>query len=88
MMNDGNPEPAPKRRPAIWRIIVAGILDFLTSFIVFGYLIAKATGNTTANGFQLDGFPAIICYALMFAYFWFGTRNLGGTLWQRILKAR
>ncbi|MBZ0216913.1 MAG: hypothetical protein K8F25_10200 [Fimbriimonadaceae bacterium] len=75
-------------RPAMWRVILAFILDLLTSFFVFGYIIAKFTGNTTESGFELNGMPAIILFALVIAYFVVGRKFLGGTLWQRILGAR
>lgn len=73
---------------AMWRKILAAILDFITAFALFGYLVAKATGNTTDSGFKLDGTPALIMFALVIAYFVIGRRFLGGTIWQRILKAR
>lgn len=76
------------RKIAHWRIILAAILDFITAFVVFGYLVAKATGKVTANGFQLSGLPALVSFALIVAYFWIGRKYLRGTLWQRILKAR
>jgi len=50
--------------------------------------IATLTGDTTGAGFKLDGIPALILFALMIAYFVIGSRYLGGTLWQRILKTR
>lgn len=79
---------AEKTRPAMWRVIVAAILDFFTAFFVFGYLVAVVTGDTTESGFSLNGLPALVSFALIIAYFWIGRKYLGGTLWQRILKAR
>jgi hypothetical protein len=76
------------RQIAQWRIVVAAILDFLTAFFIFGYLIALVTGDTTEGGFSLEGGPAILLFVLLVAYFWIGRKYLGGTLWQRILKAR
>ena len=69
------------------RIVMAAILDFFTIFIVGGYLVAKFTGNTTDGGFQLEGVPALILFAIIIAYFVLG-RYIGGTLWQRILKTK
>lgn len=66
-----------------WKLLVAGILDFLLIFIVGGYLIALATGGTTSGGFQLNGLPAILLFALIFLYFW-GMRRMGGTLFRRL----
>jgi len=62
---------------------MAAILDTITSFSIFGYLIAKFTGNTTDDGFQLNGLPALILFALVIGYFVAG-KYLGGTIWQRI----
>jgi uncharacterized membrane protein len=70
-----------------WRIILAAILDFITVFAIGGYVIARFTGNLTETGFQLNGAPAIVLFALMIAYFVLAPR-MGGTLWQRILRAR
>jgi len=74
-------------KPATWRVVVAFILDLITSFSLFGYLIALVTGDTTENGFQLNGLPAIILFAAVIAYMVLMPR-FGGRLWQRIFKAR
>ncbi len=71
-----------------WRIILAAILDFFTAFFVFGYLVGSFTGETTDGGFQLNGMSALVAFALIVAYFWLGGKHFGGTIWQRILKAR
>jgi uncharacterized membrane protein YoaK (UPF0700 family) len=70
-----------------WKKVVAGILDFFTIFIGGGYLIAAITGNTTDGGFELNGAPALVAFALVIAYFVLMPR-FGGTIWQRILKTR
>lgn len=82
--------PPPGRslsRPAMWRRVLAGILDFFSAFIGFGSLIAYATGDLTSTGFQLDGLPALALFALVILYFVVG-RRLGGPIWRRVLKAR
>ncbi len=71
----------------MFKKIIAAILDFLTSFFGFGYLIAKFTGDTTQNGFELNGAPALLLFALVVAYFVIGNKT-GGTIWQRILGTR
>lgn len=87
MIDDPNgPESRP--RPAIWRIILAAILDFFTAFLVGGYLVGKLTGQTTENGFHLTGLAALGCFMVIVCYFILGRNYLGGTIWQRILKAR
>ncbi len=85
------PSPAAKPIPAsvpTWRKVVAAILDFLTLFFAGGYLIGRLTGNLTDGGFQLEGAPALILFAVIIAYFVIFTRYLGGTVWQRLLRAR
>ncbi|WP_417589354.1 hypothetical protein [Pararhodobacter oceanensis] len=69
-----------------WRIVLAAVLDFLTVFLLGGFVIAALTGNTTEGGFSLNGWPAVVLLALIVAYFVIGKR-LGGTLWKRILGA-
>lgn len=70
-----------------WKKVLAAVLDFLTVFIGGGYLIAVATGNTTDTGFELNGAPALVAFALIIVYFIFMPR-FGGTIWQRILKIK
>lgn len=80
--------PSEHRPVSRWRIILAAILDFFTAFFVFGYLVGSVTGETTETGFALNGKSALVSLALIVAYFWLGGKYFGGTLWQRILKAR
>ncbi|HYZ61503.1 MAG TPA: hypothetical protein VE650_03545 [Acetobacteraceae bacterium] len=72
----------------IWRRVVSSILDGLTAFFVFGYLVARFSGGLTEDGFSLEGGPALLLFALVIAYFVIGRRFLGGTPWQHILGAR
>jgi len=74
--------------PATWRIVLAAILDFITAFFVFGYLVATIFGGRTEGGFELSGMPALLFLALIIAYFVVFNRFLGGTIWKRILRAR
>jgi hypothetical protein len=71
-----------------WRKVVAAILDFLTVFFIGGYVIGYANGNLTSEGFKLEGVPALILFAVIVVYFVAGSKYLGGTIWQRILRAR
>ena len=73
-------------RAAVWKRVVAAILDFFTAFAGFGYLIALMTGNTTTDGFNLQGGPAFVLFALIVIYFFVGRRYAGGTLWDRIFR--
>jgi hypothetical protein len=75
-------------QPSTARIVFAAILDFFTVFIIGGFVIAALTGNLTGGGFQLNNGPALVLFALIAAYFIVAGRFLGGTLWQRLLRAR
>lgn len=80
-----SPAPAPI---ATWRKVVAAILDFIFVFFVGGYLIGWATGGLTEEGFSLNGGPAIVLFGIVILYFVLLTRFAGGTIFQRLLKAR
>jgi hypothetical protein len=73
------------------RKVFAAILDFVTIFFGAGYAIGYATGGLSADGlshgFSLEGVPVLIFSAVVVLYFVLGDR-FGGTLWQRILRAR
>jgi hypothetical protein len=73
---------------ATWRKVVAAILDFIFIFVLAGYIVARFTGNTTDQGFELNGAPAFIVLAVVVLYFIVFRRFLGGTLFQRLLGAR
>lgn len=76
-MDTANP-PAP-----LWKRIVAPILDLISAFFGLGYIIGAATGMLTPEGFKLTGWPALLLFALIIAYFVIGRRYAGGTLWDR-----
>ncbi|NLR98374.1 hypothetical protein HGP17_16275 [Rhizobium sp. P38BS-XIX] len=82
------PDTNIQNQPATWRIILAAIFDFLTAFFVLGYIIASIFGGKTDDGFQLNGPPALLLFALIVAYFIVFNRYLGGTIWKRILRAQ
>ena len=73
---------------AVWRKVLAAVLDFFFVFYVAGYAVGYSTGNLTNDGFELTGAPVLIVFALVAAYFVVFTRFLGGTFWQRILRVR
>jgi hypothetical protein len=79
---------SPAARPAFWRRGLAGFFDFLTVFFVGGYVIGSLTGETTKDGFNLSGLPALALLVLIVLYFYLGWKVLGGTLWQRVFGAR
>lgn len=71
----------------MFKKILAGILDFLTAFLGLGFIIAAATGAMKGGSFNLEGWSALLLFALVIAYFVVG-RFIGGTIWQRILGTR
>ena len=75
-------EPLPS--PPTWKIVLAAILDFLTIFLVGGYIIGWASGEVSKEGFNLSGLSAIALLAVIVAYFVLGKRIFGGTLWKRV----
>ncbi|WP_320199941.1 hypothetical protein RMR16_005770 [Agrobacterium sp. rho-13.3] len=77
-----------RSQPATWRIVLAFLLDLFTAFWVFGFLVASVLGGRTENGFELNGLPAVVFFALVIAYFVIFNRFLGGTIWKRILRAK
>jgi len=79
---------AEEKKVSSGRIILAFVLDLITSFALLGYIIAKFTGNTTEGGFELNGTPALVLFALVIFYFVLLGRYGGGTIWQRILKTK
>ena len=80
-MTDTQPEP-PKKR-STFKVVVAFILDLILSFVVFGYIIATITGDTTEGGFQLEGVPALVLFLLVIGYM-VGMPYIGGRLFQRL----
>jgi hypothetical protein len=76
---------APATPAPTWKRVLAPILDFLTVFFGGGMVIGLATGMTAPGGFNLQGWPAIVLFALIVAYFYVGRRVAGGTLWDRFL---
>lgn len=81
-------QPSVPTAKPFWRRGLAGVLDFLTVFFIGGYVIGALSGNLTSEGFKLDGWPALVLFAVIVLYFYLGWTRLGGTIWQRILKAR
>jgi uncharacterized RDD family membrane protein YckC len=87
-MTDAAPGATPSPKPALWKRVLAAILDFLSAFIGFGFLVAWLTGGLTPEGFNLTGGPALVLFLLIIAYFVVFNRFLGGTIWRWILGAR
>lgn len=81
-------EPTGRKPVATWRKILAAVLDFIFVFAIFGYGIAYMSGGLTDAGFELEGGPAFLLFAMIILYFVIFTRFLGGTVWQRLLGVR
>lgn len=60
----------------------AVIIDFVV-WASIGYLIALATGGTTAGGFELQGGPAFLWFLSYFAYYVFMEGYLGWTVGKK-----
>lgn len=61
---------------------------FFHDFWIAGLAVAALLGGITENGFNLNSPPALLCFALMIAYFVMFNRYLGGNIGKRILKAK
>ena len=76
------------KQVSTWRKVVAAILDFICVLMIGGYAIGYLTGNVSDEGFNLQGGPALLLFAIIVLYFVVFTRYLGGTVWQRLLGVR
>ena len=84
----GEPTATPARKPAgTWRKVFAAILDFIFIFWVAGLTIGYFSGGLTKDGFSLNGGPALLSFLVIILYFVVFRRYLGGTLFQRLLRA-
>ena len=81
-------QPAAPKPVSTWRKVFAAIFDFIFVFGIVGYAIARFTGNTTEEGFDHKGGPALLLFAIVILYFVIFTRVLRGTIFQRLLRAR
>jgi hypothetical protein len=88
-MSVQSPTSSEPRKPvAVWRKVLAAVLDTVFVFAISGYVVGYLTGNLTDNGFELKGEPALIVFAAIGLYFVVFTKFLGGTIWQHVLRAR
>lgn len=78
------PAPSAEDKGPMWKRVLAFLLDLFGSFILFGLIIAKFTGETTEEGFYLTGGSAFLLFALVIAYFVIFNKFLGGTIGKRI----
>jgi len=66
---------------------VAIIIDMILLSIL-GYLIAAFSGGTTADGFQLEGTPALLLFVLGLGYYVVMEAQFGWTVGKRLLGLR
>ena len=52
----------------VGRRFVAQVIDLVVLFVL-AYLIAVVTGDTTSSGFQIEGGPAFLWFAIVGLYF-------------------
>ena len=79
---------APSLPIPFWRRALAGLFDFVMVFFGVGYVIGKLTGESTPDGFSLHGGSALVLFAIIALYFYLGWKVLGGTVGQRVFRAR
>jgi uncharacterized RDD family membrane protein YckC len=68
----------------VGRRAVAIIIDSILLSIV-GYALAAMTGRTTSEGFNLEGAPAFLFFAIAFAYYVVMEKTSGGTLGKKAM---
>lgn len=68
---------------ALWKRVVATILDGFTAFLSLGYVIGALTGGLRPGGVDLDEWPTLALFVAIAAYFYIGRRVAGGTPWDR-----
>ncbi len=71
----------------VGRRAVAVIIDAIPLFIV-GYLIAAVTGQTTPDGFNLQGAPAFLWIGIVLAYYIVMEALWGATLGKRAMNLK
>lgn len=71
----------------VGRRAVAVIIDGIVYFIL-AWIVAAVTGGTTSGGFELNGSPAFLSFALFFAYYVGLEMARGATLGKMLLGIR
>ena len=66
---------------------VAVIVDTIMLFIIM-YIIALATGNSNAEGFNMEGPPAFLGFVVWFLYYVGAEATTGATLGKMLIGAR
>jgi uncharacterized RDD family membrane protein YckC len=89
------PQPAPTSAPVptlnyqgIGNRMGAMVIDFIITFVIMGYVIAVLFHQTTRDGFNLSGIPAIIEFILIFVYFILMELFAGATVGKMVFKLK
>lgn len=69
----------------VWKKVIAFVLDLSTVWFAAGYSIGMLAGQTTNDGFDLQGGPALLLVVVVFCYFWLGNKYCSGTIWKHVL---
>ncbi|MDA9009209.1 hypothetical protein N9K16_04530 [Alphaproteobacteria bacterium] len=77
-----------KQDKPIWRYITAAALDGIIATAGTCCLVAILGLVWQSGSSNILLLPAAALTTLTAAYFWIGQRHMGGTLCQRLLKAR
>ena len=79
-----------KQRTSTLKVVAAEILDFLMVFLIGRYVIGAVAGwfGSGEAAFSFADWQGLALVFLIVAYFYLLSRTEGGTLWQRILKAK
>jgi hypothetical protein len=71
-------------RAACLELLAAGVLDILPVFLICADRIARAMSGIAERGFQLEGWPAVLLFALDIRCLQ-GLRRIGGTVFRWLL---
>src|SRR5579859_8004957 len=72
---------------SVGRRFAATIIDTIVLFVIM-YVVAIATGNTTASGFSMEGAPAFLGFGAWVLYYIGLEATLGATLGKLLLGIR
>jgi uncharacterized RDD family membrane protein YckC len=67
--------------------VVEGIIDLVITFVIL-WVVASFTGQTTENGFNLTGAPALTGIVISIVYFVVMEALFGATVGKLLLKLR
>lgn len=86
--DDSTAVPETLDYAGVFKRAVALVIDGTITFFGFGYAVAASTGGTTDGGFQLDGGPAFLLFALVALYWIVLEATIGATVGKLLLGMR